>query len=102
MDENDIVQMTALKNFLDDQFKIQDLSMVHYFLGLQTSAYPNGYIIHQHTYTSDLLKEFYCPHFTPMSTLLDPSIKLSIDVGEPITNPNTYRRLIDKVHFTTH
>ncbi|XP_070012885.1 uncharacterized protein [Nicotiana sylvestris] len=90
------LQMTALKNFLDDQFKIQDLSMVHYFLGLQTSAYPNGYIIHQHTYTSDLLKEFYCPHFTPMSTLLDPSIKLSIDVGEPITNPNTYRRLIDK------
>lgn len=40
-----IDQMVVLKNFLDDQFKIKDLGLVHYFPKLEISAHPDGYII---------------------------------------------------------
>ncbi|XP_019262539.1 PREDICTED: uncharacterized protein LOC109240364 [Nicotiana attenuata] len=99
---SDIAEMTALKQFLDDQFKIKDLGLVHYFMGLEVSSHPDGYVLHQHKYTSDLLEEFKCSHLSPLSTPLDPSIKLTVDMGDPLPDPSIYRRLVGKLNFLQH
>ncbi|XP_019232324.1 PREDICTED: uncharacterized protein LOC109213033 [Nicotiana attenuata] len=99
---NDVIEMNSLKSFLDDQFKIKDLGSVHYFLGLEISLIPQGYVMSQHKYTSDLIAEFNCQHFSPVMTLLDPSVKLVLDMGEPISDPSLYRRLIGKLNFLQH
>lgn len=69
---SDISEMTSRKSFLDQQFKIRDLGLVHYFLGLEIIFHDFGYLITQHTYTSDLLEEFQCSHFIPVASPLDP------------------------------
>ncbi|XP_019226138.1 PREDICTED: uncharacterized protein LOC109207644 [Nicotiana attenuata] len=73
---NDVIEMNSLKSFLDAQFKIKDPGSVHYFLGLEISLIPQGYVMSQHKYTSDLLSDFNCQHFSPVMTPLDPSVKL--------------------------
>lgn len=39
------------------------------------------------------------PAFTHVLTPLDPLSKLVLDMGEPSSDPNTYRRLIGKLNF---
>ncbi|XP_070035139.1 uncharacterized mitochondrial protein AtMg00810-like [Nicotiana tomentosiformis] len=99
---SDIAEMTALKQFLDDQFKIKDIGLVHYFLGFEVSSHSDGYVLHQHKYTSEFLGEFKCSHLSPLSTLQDPSIKLTVDMGDPLPDPSLYRRLVGKLNFLQH
>nr|XP_016494967.1 PREDICTED: uncharacterized protein LOC107814141 [Nicotiana tabacum] len=94
-----ITELDSLKTFLDAQFKIKDLGEVHYFLGLEVSSHPEGFLMCQHKFTSELLAEFNCTHFTPVVTPLDPSIKLISDMGAPISDPSTFRRLVGKLNF---
>nr|XP_016461226.1 PREDICTED: uncharacterized mitochondrial protein AtMg00810-like [Nicotiana tabacum] len=96
---DNISELNSLKMFLDSQFKIKDLGLVHYFLGLEISQHPHGYLMNQQKYTTDLLQEFNCHHFSPVSTPLDPSVKLTLDMGAPISDLSVYRRLIGKLNF---
>ncbi|XP_070057561.1 uncharacterized protein [Nicotiana tomentosiformis] len=84
---DDISELDSLKVFLDATFKIKDLGCVHYFLGLEIIKQPQGFLMCQYKFTSDLLEEFHCDHFTPVSTPLDHSIKLYSDMGWPLSRP---------------
>nr|XP_016460866.1 PREDICTED: uncharacterized mitochondrial protein AtMg00810-like [Nicotiana tabacum] len=99
---DDVTELDSLKLFLDNQFKINDLGTFHYFLGLEISSHPQGYLMTQSKYTTDLLAEFNCHHFSPVFTPLDPSIKLHLDIGSPVSDPSMYRRLIGKLNFLRH
>lgn len=56
----------------------------------------------QHKYASDLLAVFKCNHFSAVVTPLDPSVKLTMDMGDPLPDPSLYRRLIGKLNFLQH
>ncbi|XP_019230181.1 PREDICTED: uncharacterized protein LOC109211137 [Nicotiana attenuata] len=99
---DDVSELNSLKFFLDSQFKIKDLGTVHYFLGLEVSQHPQGYLMTQQKYANDLLAEFNCQHFSPVLTPLNSSSKLVLDLGEPLIDPSTYRRLIGKLNFLQH
>ncbi|XP_016540585.2 uncharacterized mitochondrial protein AtMg00810-like [Capsicum annuum] len=73
---SDVSEIINLKFFLDHQFKIKDLGLVHYFLGLEIISHDTGFLIHQHKYASDLLAEFSCSNYTPVASPLEPSVKL--------------------------
>lgn len=99
---DDISEMDDLKLFLDTQFKIKDLGLVHYFLGLEMSIHPKGYLMTQQKFTSDLLAEFYYDQFFPVSAPLDASQKLTTDMGAPFTDPSTFCHLVGKLNFLQH
>lgn len=50
---NDLEEITKLKTFLDDKFKIKDLGELHYFLGLEIIKTPTGLIMTQKIYHGD-------------------------------------------------
>nr|XP_016443695.1 PREDICTED: uncharacterized protein LOC107769033 [Nicotiana tabacum] len=83
---DNLSELDALKAFLDAQFKIKDLGCVHYFLGLEITSHPTGYLVNQLKYASDLLAEFSCQHFSLVVTHLDPSLKLLVDVDAPLAD----------------
>nr|XP_009767377.1 PREDICTED: uncharacterized protein LOC104218550 [Nicotiana sylvestris] len=62
---DDVAELDSLKLFLDSRFKIKDLGTVHYFIGLEISYTPQGYLMSLSKYTTDLLAEFNCQHFSP-------------------------------------
>ncbi|XP_070050064.1 uncharacterized mitochondrial protein AtMg00810-like [Nicotiana tomentosiformis] len=99
---DELFEMHSLKGFLDDQFKINDVGTIQYFLGLEVFSHSSGYIVSQHKYASDLLAEYHCDNFTPVVTPLDHSVKLSSDVGDLLPYPGSYRKLIGKLNFLQH
>ena len=42
---NDELEITSLKSFLDDTFKIKDLGYVHYFLGIEVLKSDQGLLL---------------------------------------------------------
>ncbi|XP_019224881.1 PREDICTED: uncharacterized protein LOC109206517 [Nicotiana attenuata] len=98
----DDVELDSVKLFLNQQFKIKDLGTIHYFLGLEVTKCPEGYIISQQKFTNDLLAEFHCQNFPPVVTPIDTYVKLHVDMDAPLTDPITYRRIIGKLNFLLH
>lgn len=84
----DILEMTSFKFFLNQLFKIKDLGLVRFFLGLQIISHDSRYLMHQPKYVFDLLEEFLCSNYSSVASLLDPSIKLTSDIGDPFCIPS--------------
>lgn len=99
-EDND--EISALKLFLDEQFKIKDLGSLHYFLGIQMSHVPGGMILNQQKYISDLLHQFDCSGVSSVVCPLDTNVKLLADCGDPLPSPDQYRSLVGKLLFLTH
>ncbi|XP_019264486.1 PREDICTED: uncharacterized protein LOC109242109 [Nicotiana attenuata] len=90
---NDLEEITALKSFLDNEFKIKDLGVLNYFLGIEVAYHSDGLLLHQRKFIKDLLKEYHCEDVTPVTCPLILSVKLKIDMGDPLPSPETYRSL---------
>nr|XP_009799155.1 PREDICTED: uncharacterized protein LOC104245267 [Nicotiana sylvestris] len=94
--------ITALKHFLDAQFKIKDLGEIHYFLGLEILKLPHGFLVGQHKFTTDILQEYNCSSSSPVVSPLDPHVKLSTDSGDLLPDPSIYRQLVGKLNYLQH
>ncbi|XP_019242172.1 PREDICTED: uncharacterized protein LOC109222255 [Nicotiana attenuata] len=99
---NDLDEINSLKKFLDQTFKIKDLGILHYFLGLEVLYKENGVLISQRKFTMDLLREYDCLQQSPLSSPLDPSFKLKANQGVLLEDPTQYRKLVGKLNFITN
>jgi len=95
-------EIQALKAYLDDTFKIKDLGVAHYFLGMELLPVKDGLVMTQRKFTKELLLEFGDVHTTPVVCRLDSTHKLMPDQGTLLPDPAVYRRLAGKLNFLTH
>lgn len=93
---NSMIEITTIKNILHHAFKIKDLGMLKYFLGLEVAHYEKGITICQRKYCIDLLNDSGFIGSKPASTPSDPSIKLFLNDVEPFPDIPAYRRLIGR------
>ncbi|XP_019241462.1 PREDICTED: uncharacterized protein LOC109221428 [Nicotiana attenuata] len=98
----DSKEIDQLKVFLHDKFKIKDLGQLHYFLGLEILYKSDGIVVSQRKFVLDLLKDYECLHCPPLTSPLDPTIKLKAKQGTPLSDPTFYRKLIGKLNFLTN
>ncbi|XP_019267367.1 PREDICTED: uncharacterized protein LOC109244689 [Nicotiana attenuata] len=95
-------EISQLKAFLHDRFKIKDLGQLHYFLGLEVLYKEDGIIISQRKFILDLMKEYDCLHSTSLASPLNPTMKLKAKEASPLSDPTFYRRLVGKLNFLTN
>jgi hypothetical protein len=99
---NDLMEFTRIKGILDSAFKIKDLGVLKYFLGLEVAHSKLGITISQRKYCLDLLKDSGLLGSKPVVTPLDPSAKLHQDKGQLYEDVSSYRRLIGKLLYLTN
>ncbi|KAA0037203.1 putative mitochondrial protein [Cucumis melo var. makuwa] len=93
--EPDYSYISLLKNQLALEFKISNLGLLKYFLGLEIQSSIDGIFVNQAKYLNDLLHTSGMTSvkscITPMSTSLDLNT-----IATPLNDPSLYRRLAVK------
>jgi len=99
---DDEAEILELKQYLDHVFKIKDLGLVHYFLGIEVLQVEQGLLLTQRKFAKELLEEFGCQDLSPVTCPLDISCKLTTDGGDLLDNPSLYRKGVGKLNFLTN
>jgi len=90
-----------LKEHLSQQFHIKGLGPLKYFLGIEVAQSTSRIVINQCKYVLDILTEIVVLDCRPWDTPMDPNIKLLPSQGEPLKDPERYRRLVGRLNYLT-
>ncbi|XP_019179162.1 PREDICTED: uncharacterized protein LOC109174378 [Ipomoea nil] len=98
---DDATGIDALKSFLKEKFHTKDLGVLKYFLGIEVIRSKRGIFLSQRKYVLDLLEESGLLGSKPCETPMDQGVKLIPSEGEPLEDPERYRRLVGKLNYLT-
>ena len=77
-------ELTKTADYLKNEFEMKDLGKTKFYLCLQIEHLPNGILVHQSTYTENVLKHFYMDKVHPLSTsMVDWSLDVKKDPFRP-------------------
>nr|XP_027191090.1 uncharacterized protein LOC113786992 [Cicer arietinum] len=91
-----------MKSSLHSVFSIKDLGILKYFLGFEIARNTNGISLCQRKYSLDLLEETGSLGSKPCSTPMDANLKLSISIGQPLSNATIFRKMIGQLLYLTN
>ena len=93
--------INQLKQDLHHSFTIKDLGLARYFLGIEIFRSPIGTFLNQRKYVLDILSAAGLTGPKPTKFPLPKGLKLSIDTGTALSNPEPYRRVIGRLLYLT-
>ncbi|XXG59644.1 hypothetical protein AAC387_Pa04g1693 [Persea americana] len=91
----------SLQSSLQAAFHMKDPSPLTYFLGLEVQQSRKGLFLHQHKYATDLIDLAGQKDATPMDTPLEVNVKLRKDDRDLLSDPTSYRRLVESLVYLT-
>ncbi|KAJ1697014.1 hypothetical protein LUZ63_005526 [Rhynchospora breviuscula] len=98
---NDSAAIGKFKEYLHGTFHMKDLGALKYFLGIEIAQGPKGLLLYQRKYTLDILSECELLGSKPVAFSMKQNHKLSTAIGEPMANPERYRRLVGRLIYLT-
>ncbi|BFG40530.1 hypothetical protein CerSpe_268040 [Prunus speciosa] len=98
---NDQEQISHLIRRLGTLFSMKDLGKLHYFLGIEVTYDGDCMYLTQSKYALDLLQRTKFVDAKPISTPVSSGQKLSAFVGEPHSDPETYRSIVGALQYLT-
>lgn len=96
------IEIAALKAYLHNRFKIKDLGLLQYFLGMEVLHTQQGIIISKRKFVLDFLKEYDCLHLSSLTSPFDPNIKLRVKEVIVLNDVTYHRKLVGKMNFLTN
>ena len=88
---NSVEEMTNIKHILHSNFRINDLGLLKYFLGLEVAHSDAGISLCQRKYYLDLLSDSSMLGSKPSSTPMDSSLRLQNDYDDLLVDALSYR-----------
>ena len=92
-------EFNDIKHVLDSNFRIKDLGVLKYFLGLEVAHSKMGIFVCQRRYCLDLLKESGLLGSKSVHSPLDCSVRLTQDVASSVPDPASYRWLVVRLLY---
>ncbi|CAM8914120.1 unnamed protein product [Rhodiola kirilowii] len=91
--------IASIKSFIHSEFRIKDLGLLKYFLGIEVARSNAGIFINQRKYAMDLLTEVGLLGCKPSTTPMDIKQKLALSIVEKLQDPTAYRKLVGKLVY---
>lgn len=88
-----IIAIKEFKEYLSTCFKMKDLIILRYFLGIEVARSPRMYLC-QRKYSLDIISDTGLFGVKPVSFPLEQNQKLLLDKGSAMTEHYRHRRLI--------
>lgn len=95
--ENDLEEMSKLKQCSSPEFEIKDLGQLRYFLGMEVARSKKGIVESQHKHIPDLLEEIGMSRYRPSNTPMEFNSKLGEVKGGVPVDTSRYQRLVGKL-----
>ncbi|GJT87903.1 retrovirus-related pol polyprotein from transposon TNT 1-94 [Tanacetum coccineum] len=90
-----------IKQHVNAKFNIKDIGPLHYYLGIEFFRNATGLAMSQRKYAMDLVKHVGLLDTKPSMIPLDPTVKFTMDKGEPIHDSCSYKTLVGKLLYLT-
>jgi len=90
-----------LINLLSSEFKLRDLGMVHYFLGIEVKPTFMGILLSQQKYATDIISRAGMSSCKPVDTPSSPSSALTTQSGAPYSDSTKYRQIVGALQYLT-
>jgi hypothetical protein len=90
-EENLIIEC---KKRLASEFEMKDLSLMHYFLGLEVWQSPERIFLNQGKYAVEIIKRFDMLECKSMNTPMEAELKLLVDTSPELIDATLYRQII--------
>ena len=98
---NNVEEVNAFRVFLDDKFKLKDLGILKFLLGLAVARTEKGINLCQRKFILELLSDTGLLASKLANVPMDQSTKFRSSMGEDVPNPSLYRRIIGKLLYLT-
>ncbi|XP_057981300.1 secreted RxLR effector protein 161-like [Malania oleifera] len=83
------------------EFKMSDLGMMHYFVGIEVVQSANGIFISQKKYVQDILDRFQIKDCNPVSTPTEFGLKLNKDYEGKKVDSTLYEQIVGSLMYLT-
>jgi hypothetical protein len=80
-------------------FRMTDLDMLHYYLGIEVRQEKRGFIISQESYARKILEKASMADCNPGKIPMEPKIKLSKESSSALVDATMYRSLVGSLRY---
>ncbi|XP_039128972.1 uncharacterized mitochondrial protein AtMg00810-like [Dioscorea cayenensis subsp. rotundata] len=94
-------EIQCTKENLSIRFQMKELGELKHFLGLEVEKTKDGIFLCQQKYAKDLLETYGMLECKPLSTPMEPNIKLRAGEGKDLEDPRMYRQLVGSLIYLT-
>ncbi|CAM8986162.1 unnamed protein product [Rhodiola kirilowii] len=91
--------ISEVKKYIHDTFRIKDLGLLKYFLGLEVARSDAGIFLNQRKYAIELLDEHNLLQCKPAKTPMNLKHQLSLSTEPLLSDALPYRKLVDKLIY---
>ncbi|XP_071714945.1 uncharacterized mitochondrial protein AtMg00810-like [Rutidosis leptorrhynchoides] len=94
-------EISRLRDDLLVRFEMKNLGEIGCFFGLEVDKLENGYFISQRDYTRSLLERFNMGESKPMTTPMEPNLKMKKDQGKELKDVKLFRQMVGSLIYLT-
>ena len=95
----------SIQNFKKDinvKFKMSDLGLLSYYLGMEVNQQNTGITLKQEAYAKSILAKTRMLDCNPTKSPLEHKLKFCRDVEGDLVNPTEYRSIVGGLRYLTH
>jgi hypothetical protein len=98
----DAEEIRRFKKEMMEQFRMSDLGLLHFYLGIEVHQDENGIMLSQSAYATKLLERAGMGECNPALEPMEPRLKLSKDSKSPHTDATFYRSIVGCLRYLVH